>query len=375
MACSNSCSFEAISFPFDEEGFWYPKVDTEKCRNCGKCERVCPFNDEMHGVPAANRSAEPRFFAAQLKERAELFEVSSGGAFQAIARSVIRDQGIVYGAAQKDVDHIFHIRAENLEELKLTKRSKYLQSDIGDCYRRALRDLKNGKTVLFSGTGCQIAGLNCFLDKEYQNLYTCEVVCHGVPSRKVWEQYRKEKEAQTGKKLTDLVFRDKSLGWKKNQYKITYEDRSVEYERITTQLFHAGYLQGLFYRPSCGACPFASMPRAADLTLADYWRYQGRMAEEDVGVSLVSANNPHGLTLLEKARDLLNIESTSAKDALNSCRHMDDHPTENPDRNAFIQETLSAGFHHAAKKYYQNTNSLPSRIKNKLRRIMRSSIK
>lgn len=369
MACGNACPVNAISYPEDEEGFRYPSVDAALCVNCGRCESACPYRDPEHGVPEANRRESAAFFAARLKDTAMLDAVSSGGVFQALAETVIREGGVVYGAAQEDVDRIFHIRAETPEELKRTRRSKYLQSDMGTCYRRALADLRAGRTVLFSGTGCQIAGLNAFLGKPWERLYTCEVVCHGVPSRKVWQKYREEKEAREGKPITDLVFRDKSAGWSKNQYRITYGDGSEEYERSGQQLFHAGYLKGLFYRPSCGSCPFASMPRTADITLADYWKYAGPLREGDRGVSLAAVSTGRGRQLLERASGLLDLEPASRESALDSCRHMDEHPAENRDRRAFIAMALERGYYAAAGKYIRR-GSLLRRAKRTLKSIL-----
>ena len=130
-ACANACPVDAISFELDREGFWYPIVNSEKCINCGKCEKVCPYNKKEHGIPAVNNEYEAIFFAAQLKKQSELKTVSSGGAFQAVAETVLNKNGIIYGAIQENVDHIYHIRVSDFEKLKLTRRSKYLHSDIG----------------------------------------------------------------------------------------------------------------------------------------------------------------------------------------------------------------------------------------------------
>ncbi len=370
-ACQNACSKDAISFKEDNEGCWYPVVDMDKCIQCASCEKACPYNRDDHGIPMDNKTFSSNFFAVRLKELALLDSVSSGGAFQALARGVLSNAGIVYGAAQENVDQIYHVRVTDEDELKKTRRSKYFQSDVRDCYSLAKKDLIEGKMVLFSGTGCQIAGLNCYLGKKYENLYTCEVVCHGVPSRKIWECYRREKEAREGKKIVDLVFRDKSIGWSKNQYKITYEDGSVECERSIYQLFHAGYLQGLFYRPSCGSCPFARLPRVADITLADYWKYKGKWNKNDLGVSLVAVNNAQGLELFEKAKEFLNYEEITKEAALESCRHMDHHPSENPFRSDFLTMVFSEGYYKAAEKYIviQKDKGIISRIKSFLRRL------
>lgn len=352
-ACSNACPVNAISFEYDNEGILYPAVDKTICVDCGKCDRVCPYNNDSHGVPFENFKETPLFFAAQLKDKERLDYVSSGGAFQAFAEAVIKEGGVVYGVTQEDVDHIFHIRVGTISELKYIRKSKYLQSDVGESYRQVKKDLLEGKTVLFSGTGCQIAGLNCYLGEKKANLYTCEVVCHGVPSRKVWEQYRKEKEQLAGKSISDIVFRDKSRGWSFNQYKITYDDGTSEYERSSWQLFHAGYLQGLFYRPSCGNCRFAVMPRVADVTLADFWKYNGSKIRKFEGVSLVAVNNNKGHKLLEKTESILELEKTTRQEALTSCRHLNEIPVENPNRKAFIECALSEGYFAAAKKYIQ----------------------
>lgn len=296
-ACFNICPQGAITFLYDDDGFDYPFIDVNKCSNCNLCNIVCPFIDDLHGIINCLEN-KPSYYAAQLKEKELLKTVSSGGAFQALGMAIISINGVVYGAVQHGVDQIKHERCTTPEELAMTRRSKYLQSDIDNSYKWVKKDLIDGKTVLFSGTGCQVAGLNCFLQKkDFDNLYTCEVVCHGVPSKRIWELYRSEKEEREGRQIIDIVFRDKSKGWSKNQYRITYNDGFVEYERSVSQLFHAGYLQGLFYRPSCGTCPFSSIPRVADITLADFWKYKGKLNKRDMGVSLVAVNTQKGMEL------------------------------------------------------------------------------
>lgn len=372
-ACLNACPVGAIRLEEDAEGFRYPKVDTEVCVHCGKCERVCPLKNIEQTTPIVNRKFVPLFFAGQLKTE-PLSEVSSGGAFWAFALAVLDNDGVVYGAVQKNVDYIFHVRAETIEEVKKFRRSKYFQSNTGECFKEAESDLKKGRMVLFSGTACQIAGLNMFLGKTYDNLFTCDVVCHGVPSMKAWRKYRDEYEARTGKKIEDLVFRDKSAGWSNNQYKITFNDGSVVKEKSTQHLFHAGYLQGLFYRPSCGVCKFSHLPRVSDITLADFWRYQGKFHSKsnDVGVSLITVNNDKGKRLLDISRNYLNVEKTNRELALVSCRHLNENPVENPNRSAFFKELDVNGYYIAAKKYIQieKNSTLLRRAVNKAKRIV-----
>ncbi|MBR4330322.1 MAG: Coenzyme F420 hydrogenase/dehydrogenase, beta subunit C-terminal domain, partial [Candidatus Riflebacteria bacterium] len=359
-ACENICPKYAITMAEDDEGAIYPSVDPEKCISCGLCEKVCPFRS--NDLNLLRNNEKPLFFAAQLKNKQELQEVSSGGAFWGLVQYIISKKGLVYGVVQKNVDHINHIRVDNLEDAKKLRRSKYFQSSTSGIYLEVKNDLNNGKTVLFSGVPCQIAALKSFLGKKYENLYTCEVVCHGVPVKNAWRSYRKEKEQKIGKRIVDLVFRDKSKGWSNNQYKITYEDGSSEYELSVKNPYHRGYLEGLFYRPSCGSCPFSKIPKVADLTLADYWQYKGSLNEYcNMGVSLVSVNNAHGLSLLDKSREFLEIEKTSRINALKSCRHINNCPEENPQRNDFISHLLKYGYHSASDMFL---NSIVDKNKN-----------
>lgn len=357
-SCVNACPRHIITMEEDNDGFIYPKVKVEDCIECHLCEKSCPMLKERESVCKSHANY-PVFYAGQLKDEGDLMEVSSGGAFWAFSRIVIDNGGIVYGAVQKDVDGVYHQRAETLEEIKAIRRSKYFQSDTMQTFAQVNADLKDGRNVLYSGTGCQIAGLKAYLGKECDNLITCDVVCHGVPSRKVWNAYRTEKEEREGKIIKNLVFRDKSAGWSHNQYKITYQDGSVEKEASTQQLFHAGYLQGLFYRPSCGVCRFASLPRVADVTLADYWQYQGkfRQSDKDLGVSLITVNSNRGQRLLDGSAKYLDIELTEQEKALASCRHLDEHPSENPDRANFFKLFNEAGYYAAAGKYITSTSN------------------
>ena len=374
-ACINACPRSIIAMEADSEGFVYPKIAAEECINCHLCEKSCPMLKERSAVCNAYEGY-PRFYAGQLKSKKDLLEVSSGGAFWAFSQAIIDVGGVIYGAVQENVDHIYHFRADEPNGIKRIRRSKYFQSDIGLTFQQAKEDLKKGLTVLFSGTGCQIAGLRGYLNKEYKNLITCDVVCHGVPSRKAWEAYRKEKEEREGKKIANLVFRDKSAGWSHNQYMISYNDGSIEKEASTQQLFHAGYLKGLFYRPSCGSCRFASLPRVADVTLADYWKYEGRFRQQgcDLGVSLITINTEKGYKLLQQSADYLEFDTTERAQALNSCKHLDEHPSENPKRAGFFQLLNKEGYYAAAKVYVTNggKKTLINRLIRKIRVIINS---
>lgn len=371
-ACYNICPKHAISMQEDEEGFRYPFVDHSVCIDCGLCEKKCPMLISYGQLAHTDSDDYPLFYAGQLLKKSDLNSVSSGGAFWAFAQLFIKRGGVVYGAVQLDVDHVTHTRAESLQEVLAMRRSKYLQSETKEIYRLVQNDLVAGRQVLFTGTGCQVAALKSYLAKDYEHLYTCDVVCHGVPSAKVWRKYREEKEQKEGKTIANVVFRDKSAGWRKNQYCITYDDGSQEKELSFNHPFHAGYLDGLFYRPSCGTCHFSRIPRVSDITLADFWKYEGPLNDSSLGsgVSLVVVNSERGQDLINSASDYLCIETTSREQALNSCRHLANTPHENNKRALF--------FHHFKEKgYFSAASMLIPRLKKDkgLKRIVKRFVK
>lgn len=351
-ACVNACPRRVITLEEDIEGFIYPQVDVDRCIDCHVCEKICPMLKDRATI-CCGIEGYPQFYAGQLLDKKDLSLVSSGGAFWAFSQTIIKKGGIVYGAVQENVDEVSHFRAEDMEGIKRIRRSKYLQSDTGYTMAQVRDDIRKGHVVLYSGTGCQIAGLKSFLGGDFENLITCDVVCHGVPSTKVWKTYRKEKEEREGKTMEDLVFRDKSFGWRNNHYKITYSDGSVEKSPSPTQMFHSGYLRGFFNRPSCGCCKWSHLPRVSDVTLADYWRYNGRFntSGENSGVSLICVNSNRGLSLLDEASQYLDIEETSSQLALESCRHLKEHPFENPQRESFFRFFNDRGYYAAAEKF------------------------
>ena len=374
-ACLNSCPVNAISMAEDEDGFIYPSVNLSLCINCGKCNQVCVMENDSLKTPLENKNYIREYYAGQLYDKKKLMAVSSGGAFLAFAEVILKQGGVVYGVEQTEVDYVQHVRVTSLSDAKRIRRSKYLQSDVGNSYKLVKKDLSEGKIVLFSGTGCQVAALNTFLGREYDTWYTCDVVCHGVPSHLVWRKFRNETETERDSKIVDIIFRDKSAGWSKNQYSIQYSDGSIEKTRSTNHIFHAGYLQGLFYRPSCGTCRFAQYPRVSDITLADFWKYRGKFhgRNNDVGVSLIVINNNKGKKLLNLSSDILDLEKTTSELAMSSCKHLDENPTENVNRTSFLREMKEHGYYSAANRYIefeQDNISFVNRVKNKLKAMV-----
>ena len=280
----------------DEEGFLYPKVDATLCIDCGLCEKICPVinQDEpkkpMHCYAAINPEEDIRV------------KSSSGGIFTMIAERIIDEGGVVFGAAWNKNWQVEHTYTEVKEGLKVFRGSKYIQSIIGDTFIQAELFLKAGRKVLFSGTPCQIAGLKKFLCKEYDNLFTVDFVCHGVPSPGVFRWYMKEELSQyPDYSVKDICFRDKREGWKKFSFSIDLaKTDSKEFVTFSQTLYEhpflTGFLNNYYLRPSCHRCPAKQFKSGANITLADYWGYtqSDKIKDDDKGVSAILVSTKKG---------------------------------------------------------------------------------
>lgn len=211
-ACASICNHNAIKMEPDTLGFLYPVVDISKCTDCGLCEKVCSFNDDYD--KSLNLS-EPIAYGARHKDIDEVMRSRSGAAFAAISDYILENGGVVYGAGFAEHFRVVHKRAATKEERDEFRGSKYVQSDMNTVYRQVREDLKDGLTVLFTGTPCQTAGLNSFVGKKLRdNLYLIDIVCHGVPSPYIWRDYVSYLEEKQGDEIIWVNFRDKQrFGW------------------------------------------------------------------------------------------------------------------------------------------------------------------
>lgn len=292
-ACESVCSRQCITMQEDEQGFRYPKVDAAKCINCGICEKVCP-------MLATKQEPKPlKVCAAINPDETVRMQSSSGGIFTMLAEATILEGGVVFGARFDESWQVIHDYVEDKNLLQAFRGAKYSQSFIGDSYKQAQDFLKGGRKVLFSGTGCQIAGLKLFLRKEYDNLLTVEIACHGVPSPKVWHEY--VRHISKGKQISDIVFRDKRNGW--NGYGLSIKDNNNEifYECAFTNDFMQCFLNDLCVRPSCSNCPAKAGRSGADLLIGDFWGIDGMHPEmyDNKGCSLVIAYSERGKQVFE----------------------------------------------------------------------------
>ena len=308
-ACVQRCPKRCISWTEREFGFRYPQIDKDACVNCGQCEKVCPIDK------ALEVSAEQKAYAAVHKDDEVLAKSTSGGAFTAIADAVFAQGGIVYGAAMLDGMQVKHIRTSGKDDFEGLRSSKYLQSDTGTTYQMVEQDLKQGKTVLYSGTPCQIDGLKNFLGKDYENLYTVDIVCHGVGSQAYFDKYMDYARERYGK-IKALRFRSKEYaGWSCGGVVVVVDSsdclKKIPY-RDFDNYYYSYFLSGDIYRKSCYSCKYANTNRVGDFALGDYWGVEALNLplQTENGCSLLLVNNRHAMQLLDEIESLDRVETT-----------------------------------------------------------------
>ena len=297
-ACMNACPKAAITMQEDSEGFLYPHIDENTCIHCGLCQKVCSWEH-----PTYNNSSEPLTLASILQNKAERQRSTSGGVFYAIAKWIIEQNGVVYGAAFDEKLQLHHISADNLEDLQRLRGSKYIQSNLGHIFKEVRSQLEQGRWCYFTGTGCQVAGLKAYLHKDYEKLLCSDLVCHGVPSQKLFNEHIAYMEQKYHDNVVGYLFRDYKGGGVCET--ICFKDKEkVVNSSYELSPFLYSFMCGYTYRYSCYGCKFAKIPRQGDITLADYWGVQHYLPEFDksCGVSLVLLNSSRGAEMWEKVK-------------------------------------------------------------------------
>lgn len=312
-ACMNVCPKGAIDMREDPAGFKFPHIDTSKCIECGLCLKVCKFENPELVYPRAA-------YICQLKDENTLALSTSGGAFRAMAEKIIERGGVVFGCAyteNKDGLVPTTIAVDNIEELPKLSGSKYVQSEMGFAYKKAKGFLDKGRLVLFSGTPCHISGLYSYLGKPYDNLYTTDLICHGVPNLKMFQSELLRIEKKYKSKVKSFCFRDKRIAaWGKYKYSFELENGEAHNGILYDSAYIDLFLKGEIIRDSCTKCPYARPERVSDITIGDAWGAGKVHADLDSarggdfnfskGLSLVAVNTGKGEALFSKLGTLKN---------------------------------------------------------------------
>lgn len=372
-ACVTACPRKCLHMVEDEEGFAYPQVDLSVCNDCGVCEKVCPI---CNGYSSAKEKEENVSYSAYNRNEDIRLKSSSGGVFTELAQWVIKQSGIVFGAAFDEEFRVKHIEVDTVDGLERLRGSKYVQSSIGDAYYKVKEYLLQSKLVLFSGTPCQVSGLYSYLNKEYANLLTVDFICHGVPSPAVWKEYVRYREAVAGADAVAISFRDKTSGWKSFSMSFRFERNNPSYiKKLSQDEYMRAFLTDLCLRPSCYECQFKGLNRMSDITLADFWGIQNIAPEmdDDKGTSLVVLNSVNGVSVFNEIQEQLVYKEVELEEAIRYNPAMIESPQRPKKRVEFMREIHNHTFDVLLKKYTHEC--FVRRLYHKLKRILKKIIR
>ncbi|MBR3280727.1 MAG: Coenzyme F420 hydrogenase/dehydrogenase, beta subunit C-terminal domain [Clostridia bacterium] len=361
-ACCSKCPVSAIKLVNSSEGFLYPRIDKEKCTNCGLCAKTCPVLNEE------SNKKEITAYACYNKNEAERMNSSSGGLFILLAKQIIKQNGVVFGACFNDDLNVIHSYAESENDLNKFMTSKYVQSNLMNCLIEAKEFLEKGRIVYFSGTPCQIEGLLHYLGKKYDNLITQDIICHGVPSPKVWRKYLEYRNKCDGHSTNYVNFRNKTNGWK--QYEVSFKHNDGEYSiKFNEDLYMKSFLKNTSLRESCYNCSFKTIYRNSDITLGDFWGIEKVFTDmnDNKGISAIVLNSQKGMDLFNKiSKDVeyrdVNIDSIISGNSSYINSSLNDYQ-----RKEFFTNLEKMSFDILVKKY---VGKKPSIIKRIIRKVI-----
>ncbi len=363
QACYNACPVHCIDMIPDEEGFLYPRINSNKCLKCNACSAVCPFLDKT-----TNGKGSPITYALYNTDEDARLKSSSGGFFSVLVKYVVERGGVVYGVSMNDdYKGCRHERFENGVEYKKLFGSKYLQSDVGYSYREAKKDLDSGKLVLFSGTPCQINGLLLFLKKEYPNLITVDFICHGVPSQLLWRKYIEHIEKNKNGKVSYVNFRDKQVGW--NTFGI--RTRCGVYESFLSQHddpYLIMFLKDVCLRPSCYSCVPKKSISKSDFTMGDFWGINEiePKLNDGKGTSIVMVHSKKASLIFQECQNCFICAQVDFQNSINHNKSYYVSALKPQGRDTFYADLNNYEFSNMIKKYCKK--NCQDKLKSFLRR-------
>lgn len=343
--CEATCSKGAIKLEHDSCGFLHPVFNSSLCSGCKMCEKACPLCSDLE------KSKVKKVFAARAVDKSTEEKSSSGGAFSVFAEYVLDAKGVIYGAGFDDEFNVCHKRITHKEDLKLVRGSKYVQSSFLNAATEAKKDLKEGRTVLFSGTPCQIAALkNMTSGINKGELYTVDFICHGVASPKLFEKYRDF--ISDGREISSISFRDKTEGWQRYSMKISFADGTSYRRYAPKDPYMLAYAQNVTIRSSCNSCAYVGSERLSDITLGDAWNqsFENTELKDGRGVSLVLVNTKQGNLLLSEVKDKIVSEELSL-DVLPKIKPLNIPTKVNPLKNKYYNDMHKLSFDRLTAKY------------------------
>lgn len=365
-ACETVCSKNAITMQkIGGGGYKYPVIDQNICVDCGLCRKTCRWVN-----PKGSTSEIKRFFALKVKDVDVLNKSQSGGAFTVFSDAILKNNGVVYGAyLDKENDFtVYHKRADNFEERNLLRGSKYVQSDIRQTFRQVAEDLNSGKKVLFSGTPCQSDGLLSYIETKRipsENLYTMDLICHGVPSPDVFNDYLKYTEKKYGDKITGFNFREKKINkWGTHIEEIKFQNRKNVYCDWYANLFY----NDANLRPNCYNCQYIPTDRNTDITIGDFWGVENVLPDfyNPHGVSAVMVRSKKALKLLESQKENIELVEVKEKDIVSPQPRLNSCNKKPADYDIFWNDYKNLDFENFMHKHSFNQYSFSNCLKRKV---------
>lgn len=298
-ACKNICPKDAIRLTYEKSLFYEPSVDYDLCIKCGKCTSICPAVSFL-----SKNNNNPTAFAIASNDE-ERLKSSSGAFFPILAKHILNQNGFVCGAAWTEDWNVQHIIVSNSKDVGKLRLSKYVQSNTGNCFREIKNKLLNNELVLFSGTPCQNAGLKNYLGKEYDNLITMDLLCHGSPSPKIWDEYLRSNF--NIENIKEIRFRTKDNGWVSN-YKCPFDEKYSyidDGQKKPIGLYYVSFLRHIISTDACIDCKYKGLPRVADFTCGDFWAYKkyNENLNDNKGLSVVLINNRKAESIFENIKN------------------------------------------------------------------------
>lgn len=349
-ACQQACPFDALSMQPDEEGFIFPVKDLNKCTECGLCDRICPFPNPNYSL-----NPKPDLIAAFVKDDEQRQLSTSGGLFYLIAKYIIENNGIVFGASIESNMQVVHKGVESLDELNMLRGSKYVQSATNNCFKEVQNSLKNGRLVYYSGCGCQIAGLKAFLRKEYQNLITSDLICHGVPNQELFFKHIHFLERELKGKVIKYKFRDTET-WYKNEFTEVETGNGIITQKVVNIFspYLFAFERGIILRYSCYNCPYSVLPRQGDITLGDFWGIEKYCPDLDpnMGVSMISLNTDKGANIWNQIKHATDYHSVPLNIGIENNHNFSMHTQMPPIRKEIFKLIEQEGYDKVARTLF-----------------------
>lgn len=345
-ACANICPQKCIEMCSDNQGFLFPHINLEQCINCGLCKKVCPV---LHPPTVSHKTVA---FAAKNNNNLERSHSASGGFFPVLAHYVLSQGGTVFGAAWNDDFSVGHISISEPDKLYMLQSAKYSQSYLYGSFQEIRHRLKAGKMVLFSGTPCQCAGLKSYLDVEYENLITVDLICHGMPSSKVWQYYidRRSRLENNGVRPQKINLRSKVTGWSHYSYSIEFDygNQKKTYIPNGEDIFMKAFTGNICLRNSCSACQVKGVDRCTDFTLGDYWGIWDQYPhfDDNQGTSLVLIHSKKGQFILNQLKSQVTLLPVDLETSYIQNPSLIQSVCPHKEREAFLSQVNTDNFAH-----------------------------